>query len=183
MNLYTYYNNFVSTGTTFTVPTSSTRIQKFFDYGSDSTVHHRNVAVAIIWNSNENAIVYEWQPSFILTPEDTGDRPTDWQDGGTLGYKFVHGCRITADTGGIPRTVQIQYDGGINGPVLTVNHNGQLTLPYSFVPFKAHFVRLLPTDSNLWRLWGVEWEVDAEPESTGYWVTQPTTFEMPGYSP
>ena len=97
-------------------------------------------------------------------------------------FKFVHGCRITADTGGLTRTVQVQYDGGLLGPVLTVNHAIEMVKPYSFPPFKAHLMRLVPTGTTPWRLMNVVWEVDEEPESTDYWVTQATTWEFNGYA-
>ena len=184
MNLAIYYDNFlIASGLTptITVPTSPGRNQQLVDLGLDSASLHRNIGVAITWNSTENAILFEWQPSFFPTPEDTVDRPTDWMDAGSIGYKFVHGCRITADTGGVARTVVIQYDGGIVGPTLTVNHAGELTKPYTFPPFKAHLMRLVPTDPNSWRMFAVEWEVDNEPEATSYWVTQPTSFTLAGY--
>jgi len=179
------YDNFLVTSAgspfTLTVPVAGSRAQQLIDLGLDSQSLHRNVGCLFTWSSSDAAILFEWQPSFFPTPEDTKDRPTDWMDCGTMRYKFIHGCRITADTGGVARTVVIQYDGGIVGATLTVNHNGELTLPYSFPPFKAHLVRLVPTDPNSWRMFQVEWEVDIEPEATGYWVTQPTTFQMNGY--
>lgn len=174
-----YYDNFFVGGGVPTTPALVQRGQSVLDLGTDAL--HRNISLALSWLSNTGTALYEWQPSFIAMPEDAVDRPTDWQDAGTLHYKFVHGLRIYADTGGLPRTVQIQYDGGILGPVLAVNHAGQVVLPYSFPPFKAHIMRLVPTDSSSWRLFAVEWEVDLEPEATGYWVTQPTSFGLSGY--
>ena len=175
-----HYDNLVLPGSNYGMALGD-RGPRLFDLGLDASSLHRNIALQIAWLSDTGTVLYEWQPSFLLKPEDTIDRPTDWLDAGTMSMKFVHGLRITADTYGVSRTVQIQYDGGIIGPTLTVAHNGEVTLPYSFPPFKAHLMRLVPTDPNLWRLMQVEWEVDLEPESTGYWVTQPTTWGMSGF--
>jgi hypothetical protein len=181
MNLQTYYDNYLVSGLVYTTTTATPRTQTDLDLGTDSASLHRNIGAVVSFSSIEQAVFYEWQPSYLPEPEDSFERPTDWMDQGTMHYKFVHGCRIHADTGGVARTVQIQYDGGINGPVLTVTHSGELVLPYTFPPFKARMMRLLPTDANSWRLWGVEWEIDSEPEPVSYWVTQPTTFDMRGY--
>lgn len=179
--LAVYYDNFLLASITSVQAGAGSRTQAFTDLGLDTASLHRNIGLAVTWRSNSGTVLNEWQPSFLLKPEDTVDRPTDWLDAGTIGNKFVHGCRITADTGGVPRTVQIQYDGGIIGPVLAVNHAGEVTLPYSFPPFRAHMMRLVPLDSATWRLMAVEWDVDPEPEATGYWVTQTTSFDLPGY--
>jgi hypothetical protein len=181
MNLNIYYDNLLLSSSTFTPDVEATRTQQFYDLGLDSVSAHRNIGAVITFASNELTVLYEWQPSFIPEPEDTIDRPTDWMDAGTIHYKFIHGCRIQADTAGVARTVQVQYDGGINGPVLTVNHAGELVLPYSFPPFKARLLRLVPTDPNEWRLWGVQWEFDIEPDPADYWVTQTTSFGFAGY--
>jgi hypothetical protein len=191
MTFTTYYDNFLITSAltpTITVPVWPARNQQLVATGLDKESLHRNIGAVISWSSTEQAILFEWQPSFFVTPEDTRVRPTDWQDCGTIKNKFIRGCRITADTTD-PTTrstdtlpVQIQYDGGILGATLSVTHAGELTLPYTFVPFKGHLVRLVPTDATQsWRLFAVEWEFDIEPEATSFWVTQPSTFAMKGY--
>lgn len=191
MNLATYYDNYLiasAIASSVTVPTPLNRQQQLQDVGLDSESLHRNISVVLTWQSTEQAILFEWQPSFFVTPEDTLVRPTDWQDCGTIKNKYIRGCRILADTTD-PNTravdtltVQVQYDGGLIGATLTVTHAGELTLPYSFPPFKGHLVRLVPTSpTQSWRLFTVEWEFDIEPEATGYWVTQPSTFSMRGY--
>lgn len=189
MNVTTYYDNFLmASGLTpvVTVPAPLDRDQQLIDLGLDSESLHRNIGAVIEWDSTEQAVLFEWQPSFFITPEDTEVRPTDWQDCGTIKNKYIRGLRITADTEGLPLTVQVQYDGGLIGATLTVNHSGQLTLPYTFPPFKGHLVRLVPQtplvgSPNSWRLFAVQWEFDIEPEATSYWVTQPSTFSMRGY--
>jgi hypothetical protein len=180
-SLAVYYDNFLLASITDVLAASSTRTIIPVDLGIDAATLHHNIGLAVSWLSTNDVTLYEWQPSYLAEPEDSLNRPTDWMDAGTMHYKFVHGCRITADTQGVARTVQVQYDGGIIGPTLTVIHSGEVVMPYSWVPFKAHLMRLVPTDGQSWRLMNVEWEVDIEPESTNYWITQPTSFGLPGY--
>jgi hypothetical protein len=180
-NITVYYDNFLLSSISPVLAAAASRTQTAIDLGLDAAALHRNIGLVITFGSSGGTTLYEWQPSYLAKPEDTVDRPTDWMDAGTIGYKYVHGCRITADTGGVTRTVQIQYDGGLLGPTLSVNHNGEVTLPHSFTPFKAHLLRLVPTDTASWRLIAVEWDVDPEPEPTSVWISQPSTFDMPGY--
>lgn len=181
MLLKTTYDNFQINGPTATLPAITDRQQRVVDLGLDEDSLYRNIGVELTWNSSEDVALYEWHPSYLIKPENSLKRPTDWLDAGLTQYKFVHGCRITADTGGVERQVQVQYDGGQNGPLLTVNHDGELTLPYTFPPFKARLMRLVPLDAASWRLMTVEWVINPEPEPVSYWVTQPTTFDMPGF--
>jgi len=76
--------------------------------------------------------------------------------------KFVQGIKITADTANIPVTFRILYDGGQLGPLLPATaYNGKQTKVYSFTPFLAHNVQLVPQANA--RIWVGESE----------WVTQP----------
>jgi hypothetical protein len=104
-------------------------------------------------------------------------------DGGTPHYKFVQGFRLHADTFGQNKQIQILYEGGIAGPVLTINHNGEETLPYSWTPpFKAHLMYIKPLDNVPWRYWpNTEWVYEIEPEPANYWITQPTAMGQQGY--
>lgn len=116
-------------------------------------------------------------------PEYGGALAVNWLNGGTTHYKFVQGIKLHADTFGQPKQVQIQYEGGIVGPTLTINHNGEQILPYSWLaPFKAHLMRVVSLDNVPWRFWAdSEWVFQLEPEPTNYWISQPTTFDMQGF--
>lgn len=127
-----------------------------------------------------------WQDTvllFNLEPEYGGALAVNWVNGGTEHYKYVQGIRLHADTFGLPKQVQIQYDGGIIGPTLTILHNGEETLPYSWpVPFKAHLMRIVPLDNVPWRYWNnTEWVYEIEPEVANYWISQPTALGQNGY--
>ena len=160
---------------------ATARTQEVFDLGMDANSLHRNMALVTGWIGAADVKLFEWQPSYFITPDDSLDRPTDWVQLAGGHYVFVHGLRIDADTSGQVVNVQIQYDGGINGPLLLVNHNGEQVKPYTFPPFKCHMARLVPGGPGSWRLFGADWEVDPEPEPVSYWVSQPSTFDMPGY--
>jgi hypothetical protein len=116
-------------------------------------------------------------------PEYGGALAVNWTDGGTPHYKFVQGIRLHADTYGQAKRIQIQYEGGIVGPTLTINHNGEETLPYSWLaPFKAHLMRIVPLDDVPWRYWpDSQWVYEIEPEPANYWISQPTSLGQAGY--
>jgi hypothetical protein len=184
-----YYENFLLNDPVQRPLLTHTRWQ--YDLATDVDGWHRNIGLLAAFPSAAGVTLYEWQPAAILQPEtsSTGTaggapgRPTDWQDAGTMHYKFVHGARIMADTMGHDVQLQVEYEGGIKGPIVTVNSHGEETvIPVSFPPFKAHLMRLVPIGgSGDWILNGVQWDYDEEPEPTGYWVTQPTSWDMPGF--
>lgn len=183
-----YYENFLLQDPVQRPLLTHTRWQ--YDLVTDTDGWHRNIAILATFPSSAGVTLYEWQPDAVLLPPTTSTgtpggaagRPTDWMDAGMLHYKFVHGARILCDTGGQDVQLQIEYNGGIKGPIVTVNSAGEDVVPVSFPPFKAHLMRLVPVGGQGdWRLMQTEWEVDLEPEPTGYWVTQPTTFDLSGY--
>ncbi|MCE5254335.1 MAG: hypothetical protein LLG45_09060 [Actinomycetia bacterium] len=105
---------------------------------------------------------------------------TEWWNGEYPYAKFVQGCRLTADTGGVPVQVQIQYDGGTAGPLLTCNHNGLQTLPYSWTPFVGHNFRLVPL-GNIRIFKEPSWVWEPIPEAATEWQTQETNHDIPGW--
>lgn len=140
----------------------------------------RNIALDVAWTGTGPKF-YEWQPSLLPRVEDTFLRSTDWDDAGYMGAKFVQGCIIECDTEGVERTVEIQYDGGTVGATLSVNADGQIQVPFSFVPFIGHKMRLAPTDSDSWRIYSVRWVYEPSPELATRWQTQPTTHDFDQY--
>lgn len=180
VGLTVFYNNLLASFTPSALSTVGERTQQIVNLG-DNSQFYWNIACLFSWLSDVSEDIFEWQPSFIIKPEDTTYRPTDWMDAGSLNYKFVQGVRIHADTGGVNRTVQVQYDGGLVAATLTVNQNGELIVPYTFLPFKARMMRLVPQDPASWRLFRVDWVVNTEPDPVSYWVTQPTSFDLSGF--
>lgn len=132
-------------------------------------------------------VVWRYWPDtgwlFNNEPEYGGQLAVNWVNAGTPHYKYVQGIRLHADTFNQTKRIQILYDGGIVGPVLTITHNGEQTIPYSWpVPFKAHLMKIIPLDNVSWRYWNdTEWVFEIEPELANYWISQPTALGQSGY--
>ena len=138
----------------------------------------------------QRPILYLWEPAFSQKQVSTAFRATDWQDLGYNGAKFVQGVVIRANTFGLPKTVNVQYDGPNGGPTLAlaiiINHDGEQTKAYPLAsagwdPFIAQLVRLQGADDVEWALleWRFVWE--PAPEAATQWETQYTTHDAPGF--
>jgi hypothetical protein len=138
----------------------------------------RNFALDIQWDDTVGVKLYQYEATSRTKNEDTVRRYTDWNDLGYQGAKFIQGIIIEADTGNIPRTLQILMDEGAVGATIQVQHNGQVHKPYSFAPFVAHAIRLAPQDGESWRLdqYRAIWE--PAPELAAAWITQGTTHDL-----
>jgi hypothetical protein len=85
---------------------------------------------------------------------------------GGVDNKFVQGVKLLADTGNLPVTFQVLYDGGQTGPTFTGTFNGKQTLIFSWTPFLAHDIQLVPqANARIW--WGGVGQGESE------WVSQP----------
>ena len=105
----------------------------------------------------------------------------NWEDGGYLGAKFLQGVVIDADTSGIGKTVDIEYEGGILTS-LVVNHTKRMGVGYSF-PYAtvANKFRCVPRDSNPSWFYGARWIWEPHPELVTTYETQDMTHGMSGY--
>jgi hypothetical protein len=149
--------------TSLTPETINTAVRTYYksDINAGAGIIATNLAIDLTWTGY--VVFYEWNPSFILRTDIAIKRATDWFV--FPGTKYVRGLVIEADTLGVSRSVKIQADGVDTGITLTVNHSGQVSKPYGFVPFTAHSVRLLPTDTNPWLFFEItKWEFDDYPE-------------------
>lgn len=142
----------------------------------------RNLSLDISWASMKLIQLFLWERSVLARPEDVALRAGDYSDAGEPGDKFFQGILIEADTQGIDRQMQVQFDNGQLGPLITVNHDGRIRRPYSFeTTFHAHQVRLLPKDASAWRLFSFDWIYEPAPELVKFWQTQPTSHGLTGY--
>lgn len=149
-----------------------------------------DISAAFLWNIGSSNYLDLWQPSFIPLPASVNDRPTDWDDLGTPGNKFIQGGLIEADTFNNPKSWQAQRSDDLmtfnlnEGPMI---FNGQSIQPFTFnPPFLAHSVRRVATDSVPWRAgpedgWRMEWIWKPYPESTVYWQTEGITHDLKGF--
>lgn len=143
----------------------------------------KNLGYKISWASTTRSPrLYEYQFTFVPKVEEITSRATDIDQAGYPGNKYVQGMRLRADTGGVNVSVQILGDSGVVViPAFTINHNGESTIPYSWIPFIAHDVRLQPLGASLTRIMSVEWIYEPQPEVAFLWQTQGTTYDLPGF--
>lgn len=165
--------------------TNTVRSQSLLEFPNSAPVFALNIALDLQWESNGTApILYEWQPSYIKQPERTGNRPTDWDDCGYPGAKFVQGMLTEANTDNISQPIAVQRDGGITAQTLNIQHNNQTIKPYAFTPFIAHLLRVVPSAATLASpvvLYNIKYIWEPAPELVTQYTTQGTTHDLPGW--
>lgn len=138
----------------------------------------------------QRPIFYLWEPSHLWKGLSVARRATDWEDFGYRGAKFVQGVVIRANTFGVNKTVQVQFDGPNDLPqvalTLTLNHDGEQTIAYplaaaGWTPFIAELIRLQGADDVDWVLLDWRFVYEPAPELATQWETQFTTFDYPGF--
>ncbi len=170
-------------------PTSLVGTGSLLPYIVDFTAGHGDdlidVGLSLSWPTGAKNVLDLWQPDFISLPEATQDQPTDWDDGGYHGMKFVQGMILEADTFNVAKVVTVERSDDLS--VFTPNespitYNGQSTKPLTFSPpFLAHSMRIVTTDGVPWRKWGVQWVYQPFPEETVEWQSEFTSHGMPGW--
>lgn len=183
-------SNGIGFGPVNTIPAAT--VEQLSILSMDGGILSNYFGLQISWSeSYANGVpvqLYAWQPSFAEQVEITEDRYGDWTNAATPKNKFFQGIRVDADTFGSLKTLQIR-DADTNtlhqiqGPgVSAINHNGRMTLPYSFkTPFVAHSVRDETQDLVPWRKFGIEYVWEATPEAVLSWITQWTALGGKGY--
>lgn len=145
-----------------------------------------DIGMDISWVTGTADYIDLWQPDWVSQPESTEDRPTDWDDLGSPGTKFVQGCLLEADTFNLPKAIQVQRSDDLefftpNESPLTFN--GQSIQPLTFTPpFIAHSLRIVTTDGVPWRLWGKgSWISEPFPEKVTEYQTEFTANGLTGW--
>lgn len=161
--------------------TGSGRTQKTFDINSGDGVEAKNLAIDLSGTGTTQRL-YLIEPAYTLRPEDSLLRAIQYDDAGYSGEKFFQGVELETDTQNAARTVRIEYDGGQLGDILTIQTNGRIQKAYSFSSaFVGHMVRMIPTDSSLWKLFRWRWVYEPEPPLVTVWESQQTTFGHIGF--
>jgi hypothetical protein len=174
-----YFDNYSAAGSATILPPSSRTLSAPIDLAQQQK---RNMALAFAWNEQVLVKLYAWQPSFIPQPVDMGITPSDWDDDGYLGAKWLQGCIIEADTQNIARSIQVQGDNGVVGATIGAQFSGQGVQAFSWPPFITHVMRIVPTDAgDTWKNYKVQWVWEPEPELAVYWVTQGTDHDLQGF--
>jgi len=173
---------------TLTVAAVTGRAQHPLDFIATSTSPSLGrlsltMGLDITWTVNATTppILFQWIPSFVLKPELTVRRTTDWTDDGEPGDKYVYGFLLEANTFGVTREVQVRIDGDVVHQTFLINHSEQRTKPYFFeVPPVTHQLRLSPIDGESWELFRVVWKWTKWPEKTqfvpDYMPSDPMTY-------
>jgi hypothetical protein len=188
--LVTFFTNLYQNPVTGTIPSSlasvgATRAPYILDFAQGEGLYARDLDTVLQWALNSSTAIYVWSPSWVPQPEGTQNRPTDWDDGGYPGTKFVQGLILEADTFGNAKqfSAQASDDLSIHVPnEVPVKFNGQSTLPFTFSPpFLAHSMRLVATDGVQWRNWGLKWVFEPYPELVAQWQTEMNSHGIKGW--
>lgn len=113
--------------------------------------------------------------SYLLQPEVTLKRATDWDDLESPNEKYLIGVTIEADTNGAAIPLIIEYD--LNGVVLTassitITTNGRHKQRFTWPAVKADLVRIRPTGACApWQLYRADWLSQPEPPRVAGWDT------------
>ena len=141
--------------------------------------------IQIVPQANARIWIAESQWHFDVYPELTAEYTPIMEVSGT-DNKFVQGVKLIADTANIPVTFQVLYDGGQTGPTFTGTFNGKQTLVFSWPPFLAHDIQLVPQANA--RIWygGVgqgesAWQYQPFPEMATNWTTETTALGGKGW--
>jgi hypothetical protein len=155
------------------------------DFNAGQGLYSVDVELVLSWPLNSGTILFLWQPSLVPQPEGVQNRPTDWDDAGTPGAKFVQGFLLEADTFGNSKTFSVQI-----GDDLTEHEpnespavfNGQSIQPFSLTPpIIAHNMRLVATDFEQWRTWRISWIFQPYPELVAEWQTEMVSHGTMGW--
>jgi hypothetical protein len=182
----------IASGFAPTTLTGTTGIVTYYtvDFTSGLAFDVDNIGAVLSWPLGSNNILDLWQPSWTELPEVTQDRPSDWDDGGTSGNKYVQGLLLECDTFGFSKTFQVESDDGVmHTPVpMPFTQNGQAIRSFTFnPPFTAHMIRIVSTDGVAWRFapsggWSASWITQPYPESSSSWTTQMSSLGLLGWN-
>lgn len=138
----------------------------------------------------QRPLLFLWEHSYLWKGTSVGNRATDWEDLGYKGAKYIQGVVLRANTFGLQKVLEVQFDGPNAAPQLALQlpifHDGEQSIAYPFEdtgwnPFIGELVRLRGLDAVEWVLldWRFIWE--PAPEAATQWETQDTTFDLPGF--
>jgi len=151
------------------------------EFGNPGPREAQSLSLEVSWSTVEAPpLLRQWGLSFLVTPESTIGRPTDWDAQGRLTDKQVKGILLECDTGGVNKTLVIEADGGVK-VTLTVNHNGRLSKHYAWPEFLGRMLRFNPVDTVEWKIYDYRWIFDEEPAQLDRWETQLLDHGIPGW--
>lgn len=180
------YKNFVPPANIVVSESNSEgRTAVVLDFDAGDGLYSRDIETAFTWGIGNNLVLRKWQPSLIEMPEEQFNRPSDWDDGGNPGAKFIQGIIIEADSFANPKTFQLQSADDLSLHALNevpATFPKQTTIAFSCVtPFISHTVRVVATDDVAWRVWKSNLVFQPWPEETTNWQGEQTSLGMKGW--
>lgn len=160
------------------------RHEIILDFANGDGLYARDLGTIFSWSIGTKTALYVWQPSIIPMPETIYGRPSDWDDGGTPGAKFIQGIILRADSFGVSKTFQLesQDDHSFHNLLeMPMIFSQQQEKAFSCVPFISHAIRLMSSDGVRWRVWDGRLIYQPIPELTDNWQTEMTSLGMIGW--
>jgi len=171
-----YTNNEATALATQTLVTMGGRRRSILDLFGTVPTEARNLALDLSWSSfTGRPRLWFGGVSVIPRPDLTVKRPTDWDDLGSSNEKYFMGVTIDCDTGGVAKTVLVEYtlDNGavVVASTLTINSPSRRLMTFSWSAVKADMVRLRADDTVEWKFYKADWDFTVDPKRTTYWDT------------
>jgi hypothetical protein len=151
-----------------------------------------DIGALLTWPVGSGSILDLWQPDWIYLPETVQDRPSDWDDSGVPGNKFVQGFLLECQTlaPSTIKTFQVESDDGVLHTPVEVPFAQSLQGVKSFTfnpPFTAHMMRIVSSDGIPWRFgpsggWTLSWMVQPYPEASTSWTTEGSSLGLLGWN-
>jgi hypothetical protein len=152
--------------------------------GEADTRIANNTTLDFSWSTPAGSpppIIYEGGPSFIVLPETTGKRVTDWSDEGRPTDKLVKGIVLEVDTGGVAKNINVQGDGSTQTSI-SIQSTGRQVLEFTWAQFRARLLRLDPSTVAPMILYSYRWIFDEEPLAVKRWETQEQDNGIKGWA-
>ena len=173
ITLQNFLNGETVTNPASTISEGAGRARAIFDVFGRAPQKARSLATELSWSSaTTRPMLYRLGTSIIPQPDLTINRVTQWQDGGA-DEVYLSGVTFDCDTGGVMRTIVIEYDfaGSVNvAAVLQVTTNGRHKQKFSWPAVQAHLFRVRPDDEcKAWILYRADWIAVEEPPRIAGW--------------
>ncbi len=156
------------------IDVGSGRKRYIFDSFGTTPQRARTISTELVGSSGSaRPTFYFLGQSFLLEPDQTLNRVTQWDDLGHPDEKYVMGVTFDVDTGNVARTILIEKD--LNGltsliTTLTVQSDGRHKFQFSWAGTQAHKVRVRPNDDcKAWILYSADWIKQNEPPRIATW--------------
>lgn len=161
------------------------RTAAVIDFNAGDGIYSRDIETMFAWGLTSHYAIRVWQPSEIPMPENQFNRPSDWNDAGSPGNKFIQGITIEADSFNLPKVFQLQSADDLSLHALNempTTFPKQTIKTFSCVtPFLAHSIRVFATDGVAWRMWDSTPIFQPWPSQVMNWQSEQTSFGMTGW--